>query len=188
MNPEQEMQEQMPAEEMPAEEMPADAQMDAQQEQIMQIAQTAPMPEKPYSYKAIDKMADAMNEFVGSVTPEMQAAEYNPPEGESKLDGPLPPEVYVPFAVIMGFISQLGDAKFEKFIIQPESLVSDTALAKAAANFKRMQKDKKLLEALQGPAEMEEEEDTGMSDAEMEAGRGMPGDTDAEDEEIMQMM
>jgi len=88
----------------------------------------------------------------------------------------------------MGFISQLGDAKFEKFIIQPESLVSDTALAKAAANFKRMQKDKKLLEALQGPAEMEEEEDTGMSDAEMEAGRGMPDDTDAEDEEIMQMM
>ena len=35
---------------------------------------------------------------------------------------------------------------------------------------------------------MEEEEDTGMSDAEMEAGRGMPDDTDAEDEEIMQMM
>jgi len=188
MNPEQEMQEEMPAEQMPAEEMPADAQMDAQQEQIMQIAQTAPMPEKPYTYKAIDKMADAMNEFVGNVTPEMQAAEYNPPEGESKLDGPLPPEVYVPFAVIMGFISQAGDAKFEKFIIQPESLVSDTALAKATANFKRMQKDKKLLEALQGPAEMEEEEDTGMSDAEMESGRGMPDDTDAEDEEIMQMM
>jgi len=80
MNPEQEMQEQMPAEQMPAEEMPADAQMDAQQEQIMQIAQTAPMPEKPYSYKAIDKMADAMNDFVGNVTPEMQAAEYNPPK------------------------------------------------------------------------------------------------------------
>jgi hypothetical protein len=81
---------------------------EAQQEQIEQIAATAPQPEKPYTYKAIDKMADAMNAFVGSVTPEMQAAEYNPPEGEKKLDGPLPPEVYVPFAVIMGFISQLG--------------------------------------------------------------------------------
>lgn len=179
MNPEQEMQE-----EAPMEGQPMDEQAQAQQAQIQQIAQTAPQPEKPYTYKKIDQMADAMNAFVSSVIPEMTAAEYNPPEGETKLDAPLPPEVYVPFAVIMGFIAQVGE--FDKYIIRPEDLISDTALSKATANFKRMQGDKKLIAALQEP-EMEEEEEQEMSDAEVETGR-MPDDVDAEDEEIMNMM
>ena len=176
---EQEMQgmEQAPA--------PADAQMDQRQEQIRQIAATAPSPEKPYTYKKIDQMADAMNAFINQINPEMVAAEYDPPEGESKLDAPLPAEVYVPFTVIMGFISTLEG--FDKFVIQPESLVSDTALSKAKANFDRMAKDKKLLAALQGPEEEEAEEEMGMSDAEVETGR-MPDETDQDDEEIMGMM
>ena len=176
----------MPPEGGATPEQAVDAQMQAQQAQIEQIAATAPMPEKPYTYKAIDKMADAMNAFVGKVDPEMQAAEYNPPEGEKKLDGPLPPEVYVPFAVIMGFVSQMGG--FEKYLMNPEELVSDTALAKASANFSRMGKDKKLMEALTTPAEApEEEEEMEMSEAEMETGR-MPDDVSPEDEEIMNMM
>ena len=198
MNPEE--QEMMPPEQgMPPEGSPpmppeggaspeqvVDAQAQAQQAQIEQIAATAPQPEKPYTYKAIDKMADSMNAFVASVDPEMQAAEYNPPEGEKKLDAPLPPEVYVPFAVIMGFVQQLG--AFEKYITSPEDLISDAALAKAAANFKRMGKDKKLMEALQqGPEAPPEEEEAEMSDAEMESGR-MPDDVDENDEEIMNMM
>lgn len=162
------------------------AQDQERQAQIEQIAATAPMPDKPYTYKAVDKFADAMNDFVGKVEPEMQAAEYNPPEGEKKLDGPLPAEVYVPFAVIMGFISQVEG--FDKYIMKPEDLVSDTALSKGAANFKRMGKDKKLLEALQTPVEGPvEEEQAEMSEAEMESGR-MPDDVSAEDEEIMNMM
>jgi len=162
------------------------AQDQQRQAQIQQIAQTAPMPEKPYTYKAIDKFADAMNDFVKKVEPEMMAAEYNPPEGENKLDGPLPAEVYVPFAVIMGFISQLEG--FDKFIMKPEDLISDAALSKGAANFKRMAKDKKLLKELQTPVEgPADEAEEGMADAEMEAGR-MPDDVSPEDEEIMNMM
>ena len=162
------------------------AQDQERQAQIEQIAATAPMPDKPYTYKAVDKFADAMNDFVGKVEPEMQAAEYNPPEGEKKLDGQLPPEVYVPFAVIMGFVSQLGE--YEKYIMNPEDLVSDTALSKASANFGRMKKDKKLMAALQQPVgEPEEMEDPEMSEAEMETGR-MPDDVSPEDEEIMNMM
>ena len=188
MNPEQEMQEQQMMQEQgmpPAEgEMPA---ADQQQEQIQKIAQTAPMPEKPYTYKKIDQMADAMNDFVSSVIPDLQAAEYNPPEGETKLDGPLPPQVYVPFVVIMGFMVQVGNEAFDKYIIKPEDLVSDTALTKAAANFKRMKKDKKLVAALQPPEEAAPAEEPGMSDAEMETAR-MPSDTDKEDEDIMNMM
>ena len=164
---------------------PQDDAMARQQEQMQQIAATAPMPEKPYTYKAIDKFADSMNNFVSKVVPEMSAAEYNPPEGEKRLDGPLPPEVYVPFAIIMGFISQLGE--FEKFITPPESLVSDTALKKATANFGRMEKDKKLLEALQGGAEEQPEEESQISESEIASGR-MPDDVDPEDEQIMQMM
>ena len=155
-----------------------------QAEQIQQIAQTAPMPEKPYTYKAVDKFADAMNEFISKVDPEMVAAEYNPPEGEKRLDGPLPAEVYVPFVIIMGFLTQLGG--FDKFIMRPEELVSDTALSKGAANFKRMGKDKKLLAALEEGGEPEREESE-MSEAEMASGR-MPDDVDKDDEEIMQMM
>ena len=163
------------------------AQEEQQRAQIEQIAATAPQPEKPYTYKAIDKFADAMNDFVGSVDPSMQAAEYNPPEGEKKLDAPLPAEVYVPFAVIMGFVSQMGG--YEKYLMNPEELISDTALAKGAANFKRMGKDKKLMEALQaGPEEAPEEEgEAEMSEAEVETGR-MPDDVSPEDEEIMNMM
>lgn len=197
----------MPPEEMPPEEaemmppegeapMPpeggasADDVMSAQDEQqraqIESIAATAPQPEKPYTYKAIDKMADAMNDFVAKVDPAMQAAEYNPPEGESKLDAPLPAEVYVPFVIIMGFIAQMEG--FEKFIIEPESLISDTALAKAAANFGLMGKDKKLMEGLQaGPEAPPEAEEAEMSEAEMESGR-MPDDMSPEDEEIVGMM
>tara|TARA_Y100001937_G_scaffold42697_1_gene60445 strand:- start:8074 stop:8634 length:561 start_codon:yes stop_codon:yes gene_type:complete len=178
MNEQQEMQ--------PEGAPPADPMMAEQQAQIEQIAATAPMPEKPYTYKAIDKFADAMNAFVGGIDPNMAAAEYNPPEGEKKLDAPLPAEVYVPFAVIMGFISQLGG--FDKYIMRPEDLVSDTALSKGAANFKRMGKDKKLNEALKaGPEAPPAEQDPAMSDAEMEAGR-MPGSPSPEDEEIMNMM
>ena len=192
--------EQMPPEQMPPEGAPmppdqaggpspeqvADAQGEQQMAQLQQIAETAPMPEKPYTYKAIDKFADAMNDFVASVDPNMAAAEYDPPEGEKKLDGQLPPEVYVPFAVIMGFVSQLGE--YEKYIMNPEDLVSDTALSKASANFGRMKKDKKLMAALQQPVgEPEEMEDPEMSEAEMETGR-MPDDVSPEDEEIMNMM
>lgn len=178
----------MPPEGGATPEQAVDAQMQAQQAQIEQIAATAPMPDKPYTYKAIDKMADEMNAFVGKVDPAMQAAEYNPPEGENKLDGPLPPEVYVPFAVIMGFISQMGG--FDKYLMNPEELVSDTALAKASANFKRMGKDKKLMEGLTTPVEAPEEDaaaEAEMSEAEIESGR-MPDDVSPEDEEIMNMM
>tara|TARA_A100001515_G_scaffold144997_1_gene151220 strand:- start:2675 stop:3247 length:573 start_codon:yes stop_codon:yes gene_type:complete len=190
MNPEQEemMQQQqgMPPEGQASPEDVMMAQEEQQRAQIEQIAATAPQPEKPYTYKAIDKFADAMNSFVGSVDESMQAAEYNPPEGEKKLDAPLPAEVYVPFAVIMGFISQLGG--YEKYVMNPEDLISDTALAKGAANFKRMGKDKKLMEALKaGPEEAPEEDEAAMSEAEMETGR-MPDDVSPEDEEIMNMM
>ena len=192
MNPEQDemMQEEqgmMPEEQgMMPEEQGMSPEQQEQAAQIEQIAATAPKPEKPYTYKAIDKMADAMNSFVGKVDPAMQAAEYDPPEGEKKLDAPLPAEVYVPFAVIMGFIAQIGG--YEKYLMNPEELVSDTALSKAAANFGRMAKDKKLMEALKAPpAEQEMDDEPEMSDAEMESGR-MPDDVDDEDEEIMNMM
>lgn len=189
MNPEQE---QMQGQAMPpaggevTPEQVMEAEMDETQAKLQAIAETAPMPTKPYTYKAIDKFADAMNAFVAKVEPAMQAAEYDPPEGEKRLDGPLPPEVYVPYAIIMGFIQGLGD--FSKYVVTPDSLVSDTALAKATANFGRMEKDKKLMEALRQPPEQpEEEEQPEMSEAEMETGR-MPDDVDEDDEEIMNMM
>ena len=166
------------------------AQDDQRMAQIDAIAASAPQPEKPYTVKAVDKMLTAMNDFITSIDESIMPAEYAPPEGMKKIEGPLPAEVFVPFTVTMAFVEQMGE--YEKYVIGPESLVSDTALKKAAANFGRMKKDKGLIEDMQAAAQgaPPEEEDAAMSEgeaAEMETGRP-PGDFDQEDEEIMGMM
>ena len=58
---EQEMQEMQGMEQAPA---PADAQMDQRQEQIRQIAATAPSPEKPYTYKGLREGDEPDNKVV----------------------------------------------------------------------------------------------------------------------------
>ena len=176
----------------PGEASPQDvmaAQDEQRMAQIQAIAASAPQPEKPYTVKAVDRMLAAMNDFITTVDEEIMPIEYAAPEG-NKIEGPLPAEVFVPYVVTMSFIEQLGE--YEKYIIQPDSLVSDTALKKSEANFKRMKKDKSLVEDMQAAAQGAPlaEDDDPMSDAEMaemETGRP-PGDFDQEDEDIMGMM
>jgi hypothetical protein len=167
------------------------AQDQQRQAQIEAIAASAPMPEKPYTVKAIDKMVTALNDFVTTVDPNVPPVEFIAPEGEKKLDGPLPAEVFVPFVVTMAFVDQMPEESYKKYIMQPDELVSDTALKKASANLGRMKKDKALIEDMQtlgqGPAPEEEEEAPEMTEEEMATGRP-PGDFDQEDEEIMAMM
>ena len=159
------------------------AQMEEQEAQIQAIAESAPMPESPYSQKAIKKLADAIDTFVEIAAPGTEKIAYEAPEG--KLNQPLPPVVYVPFVVTMTFLDSLEG--FEKYVILPDTLISDAALAKSAATFGMMSKDKKLLEALQQPGQEEApEEAPEMSQAEMDAGN-LPGATDT-DEEIVNMM
>lgn len=159
--------------------------------QIEAIAASAPMPEKPYTVKAIDKMVISLNDFVTTIDPNVPPVEFVAPEGEKKIDGPLPAEVFVPFVVTMAFVDQLGEGAYQKYVMQPDELVSDTALKKASANLGRMKKDKALIEDMQavgpGAAPEEGEEAPEMTEEEVATGRP-PGDFDEEDEEIMEMM
>ncbi|HAW75251.1 MAG TPA: hypothetical protein DCW74_05875 [Alteromonas australica] len=161
----------------PSPEQVGGAQMEEQQAQIQAIAESAPMPEKPFTQKAIKKLADAIDAFVEIAAPGTEKINYETASG--KLNEPLPPVVYVPFVVTMTFIDQMPG--FEKFVIQPETLTSDPALAKAAATFGMMAKDKKLVEALKAPPEGAAPQQGGGPDA------AMPGETET-DEEIMNMM
>ena len=167
---------------------PAEDPMAQQQAQMQQIAATAPTPDKPYTYKKIEKFSESMNDFVSSVDEAVEIMDYSAPEGEKKLDGPLPGEVYVPFVLIMEFVKMQEGG--DKYYMAGPDLVSDTALSKAVANFKRAKKDKKLMEALKAPAPGEQapEEEPEMSAAEMEAGRPPVGRMSDEDEAIAGMM
>jgi hypothetical protein len=175
---------QAPVEEQaPSPEQVGQAQMEEQEAQIQAIAESAPMPEKPYTQKSIKKLADAIDMFVEVAAPGTEKINYEAAEG--KLNQPLPPVVYVPFVVTMTFIDSMEG--FEKYVILPDTLINDAALAKASATFGMMAKDKKLLEALQQPGEAPApEEAPEMSQAEMDAGN-LPGATDT-DEDIVNMM
>ena len=166
-----------------------DAQQQQHQSQMEAIASTAPQPERPYKVKAIEKLVASMNDFLGKVDPNVPQIEFMAPEGEKQIDGPLPPEIYVPFAITMAYIEQMGGN--DKFVIKPESLVNDTALAKASANFGRMGKNKALIEDMQEGMQGQAPEDEGpeMSPedkAQAEVARYDEG-LDEDDEAIMGM-
>ena len=159
------------------------------QAQIAQIEQMAPQPEQPYTVSLVVKMVDAMNNLIESVDPDMAGIEFTP-EGD-RIDGPLPPEVFVPFVLIMSFVATMEG--MEKYMMNPEELVNDAAIRKATAQIGMMQKDKEIIEKMkQVPEEggMEEEVPEGeMPDQDVAEVEGaMPEDMDAEDEELMGRM
>ena len=154
-----------------------------QQEQMAQveaIASSAPQPEKPYSTKLIKKLADTINKLIDKVDKEMADVEYVS-EGP-KHEGPLPPEVYVPLVLVLGFASQLG---FEKYQMDPATLVNDAALRKAQGIVKMMAKDKDLVKQMKEPAEGAPEEEPAEEPAPMP---DQPEAMDEEDEALMGMM
>lgn len=181
----------MPPEGMPPQPMDAGpgpedvmaAQDEQRMAQIEAIAAAAPMPDKPYSTKKIEGLADAMNSFLEKVEAGIPPVEYV--SDGPRLDGPLPGDVFVPFVVIMSFVDQLGE--YEKYVMQPEELVSDAALTKAAGQFRRMEKDSGLIEDLQEGAEPEMEEEEEMNEAERQVAMDEE-DLDEDDEALMQGM
>ena len=159
------------------------------QAQIAQIEQMAPEPEQPYTASLVVKLVDSMNSLIESVDPDMAGIEYVP-EGD-RIDGPLPPEVFVPFVLIMSFVATMEG--MEKYMMAPEELVNDAAIRKATAQIGRMQKDTALIEQMQQVPEeggVEEEVPEGeLPEEEMAEVEGaMPEDMDEEDEELMARM
>lgn len=153
--------------------------------QVEAIAASAPMPEKPYSSNLVQGLVDAMNGLLSQVGDMAEQIEFMP-EGD-RVDGQLPPEVYVPFAIVMGFIDQLEG--YDKYVMMATELINDAALRKAAAKVNMIAGDEELIGELQaGEAPMDEEEmpEDDMMQEEMDAAAG-PGEFDEDDEAIMEM-
>ena len=184
-----------PPEEMagpPPEETTPDNVMGAMEDerlaQMETIAATAPNPEKPFSVALVQKLVQEMNEFLAMVDPNMATIEFVP-EGE-RVEGPLPPEVYVPFVLIMSFMAQFEGKGYEKFIMNPEEFINDAGVRKATALIQMMQNDPDLIADMRKvPGEAgEEPEEEPIPEDEMPPAEPMPGEYDEDDEALMQTM
>ena len=111
------------------------------------ISAQAPEPENAYAYVKVKQLSDAMEAFVETINPELDYPTFEIPEGQDKVPGKLPPEVFVSYVKIVAFLMQLEEAK-QYNLIAPEDLLSDTALGVAAQNFSKMESDKKLISKL----------------------------------------
>ena len=182
-----------PPEQMPPEQMPPegpttdDALNEMEQERMAQmeaVAASAPQPESPFSAALVNKMADEMNGFLSIVDPNIAEIEFESPE--AKINTPLPPEVYVPFVLIMSFVSQFDNPDYEKFLMNPEEFVNDAAVRKATGIIKIMQQNGELIEDLKQTAKGEEIEEEPPED--MPPPEPLPGDMDEDDEALMETM
>jgi len=125
-------------------------------------SEMAPMPEKPFSVKAIGTLIDEFNStidaFAGEDIPDLV---WEDPEGGKNWDQPLPSDIYVPLVALDESLKMVGGGEFyDKYGMDLQGLTSDPELRKATANLKKMGKDKKLIEAMQEPlagAEMDME-------------------------------
>tara|TARA_R100000005_G_C4978993_1_gene189348 strand:- start:153 stop:818 length:666 start_codon:yes stop_codon:yes gene_type:complete len=136
---------------MPGDEGPADAM--GQQDELMQMAESAPMPEKPFSVSAVKTLLKELNKaldaFSGQDIPDL---EVEMPSKGAKLEGPLPPGIYLTLLAIAESLTLLDPKSAEKYQFNPQEIVTDADLRKVTATLKKMSKDKKVLEAMQAPA------------------------------------
>lgn len=161
---------------------PEQAAAAGQQEQMAQIeaiAASAPQPEKPYSAAMVKKVVKALNALIDKVDKKMADVEFEP-EG-SKIEGPLPPDVFVPIVLVLTFVQQLPG--MEKYQMDPGELVSDAALRKLQGLLKMMAKDKDLIKAMKGEAPEAPAEEEAPPPPE-----DMPGEMTEDDEAIAEMM
>ena len=148
-----------------AEMMPPEGE-DPQMQQMMAIAESAPVPSKPYSIKVIDNLVGQFNDTLGKlgggdipeVEVDLSGAEKN------RWDQQLPPELFLPLVAISEATKVVGEGEFEsKYYFDPMELDSDTQLRKATAQLKRMGSDKKFIAAFEEPpGEMEAPEEAEM--------------------------
>lgn len=149
----------MPAE-MPGDEGPADAadqdimdmEQGAAEDRMTMMAQSAPMPEKPYSVNAVKTLLKELNKALDKLSgQDMPDLEVEMPSKGAKLEGPLPAEIYVTLLAIAEALRLAGEDFVDKYGFTPEDLMSDADLRKVTASLKKMAKDKKLIEAMQAP-------------------------------------
>lgn len=151
-----------PEEAMPAGQAPAgpadpEAVMQADQavasEQFQMVAQTAPAPEKPFSKKAISTLVSQFNDTISAMSGGQLPAVEVTLEGEGqKWSQPLPPQIFVPMTALYEAVKVGAPDMAEKYTpADPTQILDDTGLRKASASLRMMEKDKKLIKAMQAP-------------------------------------
>ena len=167
----------MPPEGMPPEGMPPEGMPPGDMaSDLAQIAGQAPMPEKPFTIKALETLLKQFNETINKLSggdlPQVEL-DFSGTEGNKWAD-PLPPQLFVPLVAINEALRVVEDGKyFDKYGFDPMEMTSDVEVRKATAQLKRMAKDKKLSDALMAPEEGAEE---------MAEAPPSPGNFDEQDE------
>ena len=148
----------------PGDEGPADAAdqqiMDMEEgnaeNQMAMMAQSAPMPDKPYSKNAVKTLLKEVNKALDALSgQDMPDLEVQMDSKGAKLEGALPPELYVTLLALAEALRLAGEDFVDKYGFNPEEMLSDADLRKVTATIKKMSKDKKLIEAMQAPVEGE---------------------------------
>ena len=145
-----------PPEGMPGDEGPQEAM--SEEDQMMQMAQSAPTPTKPFSVSAVKTLLKELNKALDSFSgQDMPDLELGMEMSGSKLDGPLPPEIFLTLMAISESLKMMGEDFASKYSFNPEEVLTDADLRKVTAMLKKMSKDKKLIEAMQMPVGGEEQ-------------------------------
>ena len=124
---------------------------------MQELAMGAPPPEKPYKIKTIQMFSDQMDKTLDKLAGtdvEIPAWEPAPEmvEKGNRWPEPLPAEVFAPAIALIEAIRFIDpDGSYEKYMFEPDQLVSDNALKAAAGKLKMMEKDKQLAQDLQAP-------------------------------------
>lgn len=157
---------------------------DEAQARAQMIAEMAPQPSEPFDVRAVQGLVDQFNDTVdalgGTDLPDVALPPM--PEGENKINSPLPPEIFVPVVALNEALKLIGDGEFfDKYGFEPTELDNNNAVRKVTASLAKMAKDKKLQEAMQQPVgEMEA--------APEEASPPSPEAMPDEDQELMDNM
>jgi hypothetical protein len=118
---------------------------------MMQLAQSAPAPTKPFSVKALEGLLKQFNATLGKISVvEMPPIEIDFSGAEkNKYDQPLPPDLFLPLLAVSELVKMVGGGEFEsKYSFDVFQVLTDTDIRKLTAILKMMAKDKKFIEGV----------------------------------------
>lgn len=128
------------------------------------MAATAPVPKRPLSIKPLVKLRDQINDTVKAIlgdgySPEQHEVRWEPPADAkggrlTSPDGtpiPIPQELFLPVIALEEAVERIAGENFaKKYDLAPGDLAEDGGVKAATGELARMEKDKKLHEALRG--------------------------------------
>ena len=158
---------------------------DEAQARAQAIAEMAPQPTEPFDVRAVEGLVDQFNETVDALGgTDLPDVEVPLPEGENKINAPLPPEIFVPLVALNEALKMIGGGEFfDKYGFEATELSDNNSIRKVTASLGKMAKDKKLMEAMQQPIGELPSEEGGE-----EAPPPAPDAMEEEDQELMENM